>query len=303
MLTMLAEPMQTHDLPAVTALVNAAAAQAPFSAAVTPDELHTLGLTNASAGVHPVSLQNDPAGWLVLRGRDTLLGFAHACVGRLSGAEAQAGFIRFLTFVPGRTEVGVTLLAAAERFLRGAGVRQLYAWHPHTGYPFYHAGVGVVNGQDFYNLSALGEAGFEMTGRLLCYQRLLTRPTPEQTPALRLRTLFSAGDAERWTALTYRPNQAQPCGQVEVICLPAYLGMDGKPLAYLRRLDVQEEAQRQGIGRWLLQRTCNEFYGRGFAGLAAHVQHQQLAAQRTLPQAGFEELSFRGYSFERTLAD
>ncbi|MBK9234507.1 MAG: hypothetical protein IPO15_27735 [Anaerolineae bacterium] len=66
--------------------------------------------------------------------------------------------------------MGGVLLAAAEKFLRAAGVRTVYAWHPQAGYPFYHAGVGISNGQDFYGLSALSEAGYLLTTRVLCYQ-------------------------------------------------------------------------------------------------------------------------------------
>ena len=81
--------------------------------------------------------------------------------------------------------------------------------------------------------------------------------------------------------------------------LPASLAVEDKPRAYLLEAAVQEDQQRQGIGRWLVQRTCNEFSARGFAAIIAHATHQQAAAQSVLRQAGFEELSFRGYTFER----
>lgn len=293
--------MAENDLPAVAALVNEALTSVPFSTPVTGDSLRRLGLLNEQGALHPIVLHNDAAGWLVVRGRDNILGFVHACVGQLPAAAAPAGFIRFLTFVPGQVDVGLSLLAAAEKFLRAAGVRTLYAWHPQTGYPFYHAGVGISNGQDFYGLSALSEAGYLLTTRTLSYQCALGQIMPEYTPARRLRCVMRAPAGAPWTLLAFLPGEPEPCAQVQLAFLPAWLAVEGKPRAYLLQAAVQEALQRQGIGRWLLQRTCNEFSTRGFGAIIAHVTHQQAAAQAVLPQAGFEELAFRGYSFERQI--
>ena len=170
MLNLDATPLQESDLPAVVTLVNEVLALAPFSAPVTVDSFHRLGLLNEQGTLYPVVLHNDAAGWLVVRERNTVLGFVHACVGHLAttatpplvGQDLQAvpvtppvGFIRFLVCVPGRVDVGTALLAAADQLMRAANVRTVYAWHPQAGYPFYHAGVGIFNGQDFYGLSAL----------------------------------------------------------------------------------------------------------------------------------------------------
>ena len=300
MLDLDATPLQESDLPAVVALVNEALTQAPFSAPVSVESFRRLGLLNEQGTLYAVDLQNDPAGWLVMRNRDAVIGFAHACTGRLAAAAATpTGFIRFLVFPPGRVDVGAALLAAAEKFLRAAGVRTIYAWHPQAGYPFYHAGVGISNGQDFYGLSALSEAGYLLTARVLGYQCVLGQPMPEYTPAIRLRCVMQQTVGKPWSLLAFLPGEPKPCATVRLAALPASLAVEDKPRAYLLEAAVQEDQQRHGIGRWLVQRTCNEFSARGFAAIIAHATHQQAAAQSVLRQAGFEELSFRGYTFER----
>ncbi|WP_423226043.1 GNAT family N-acetyltransferase [Candidatus Amarolinea aalborgensis] len=299
MLDLDATPLQESDLPAVVTLVNEALTQAPFSAPVTVESFRRLGLLNEQGTLYGVALQNDPAGWLVMRNRDAVIGFVHACTGRLTATTTPAGFIRFLVFPPGRVDVGAALLAAAEKFLRAAGARTLYAWHPQAGYPFYHAGVGISNGQDFYGLSALSEAGYLLTARVLSYQCVLGQPMPEYTPAIRLRCVMQQAAGKPWSLTAFLPGEPKWCATVRLAALPASLAVEGKPRAYLLEATVQEDLQRQGIGRWLLQRTCNEFSARGCAAIIAHATHQQAAAQSVLLQAGFEELSFRGYTFER----
>ncbi|MFZ1550943.1 MAG: GNAT family N-acetyltransferase [Anaerolineae bacterium] len=311
-----ATPIQEDDLPAVAALVNEALTQVPISATVSADSFRRLGLLNEQGTLYPLDLHNDPAGWLLVRDRNMTLGFVHACTGYLPDAAAPSlvgqgppapaaappvGFIRFLIFPPGRNDVGGVLLAAAEKFLRAAGVRTVYAWHPQAGYPFYHAGVGISNGQDFYGLSALSEAGYLLTTRVLCYQCNLGQPMPEYTPARRLRCVMRPATGMPWSLSAFLPGEPQPCAQVQIKTLPEALAVNGKPRAYLLHAAVREEMQRQGVGRWLLQRACNEFSARGFAAIIAHATHQQAAAQAVLPQAGFEELAFRGYTFERQI--
>ncbi len=317
MLTIDVTPMQEDDLPTVTALVNEALNQVPLSAAVSADSFRRLGLLNEQGTLFPLDLHADPAGWLVVRKRGAVIGFVHACAGRPAAAAAPSffgqtplpadedrplGFVRFLIFPAGRGDIGVALLTAAAKFLAAAGVRTAYAWHPQAGYPFYHAGVGISNGQDFYGLSALSEAGYLLTTRVLSYQCSLGQPLPEYTPARRLRCLMAQPAGMPWTLSAFLPGESQPCAQVQIKTLPAALAVDGRPAGYLLAAFVQEKTQRQGIGRWLLQRTCNEFSSRGFAAIIAHATHEQAAGQAVLLQAGFEELTFRGYTFSRQLS-
>lgn len=316
MLTIDATPLQEDDLPTVTALVNEALSQVPLSAAVSVDSFRRQGLLNEQGTLFPLDLHADPTGWLVVRNRGAVTGFVHVCTGRPAVTAAPAffgqtplptdegrplGFIRFLAFPAGRGDIGAALLAAATKFLAAAGVRITFAWHPQAGYPFYHAGIGISNGQDFYGLSALSEAGYLLTTRVLSYQASLGQPLPEYTPARRLRCFMAQPAGMPWTLSAFLPGESQPCAQVQIKTLPAALAVDGRPRGYLLAAFVQEKVQRQGIGRWLLQRTRNEFSSRGFAAIIAHATHEQAAGQAALLQAGFEELTFRGYSFGRQL--
>jgi len=66
-------------------------------------------------------------------------------------------------------EVASVLLQAAEQFWRELGVDQVAAFHAHTGYPTYQAGIGLLNGDSRAQFQALTAANYLLGTR---YYRL-----------------------------------------------------------------------------------------------------------------------------------
>jgi ribosomal protein S18 acetylase RimI-like enzyme len=75
------------------------------------------------------------------------------------------------------------------------------------------------------------------------------------------------------------------------------------PFAYIPYWYVDERWRNQKVGRWLLRRMVNDATQQGVAEIAVHLPLQQAAAINLLAQHGFVELNYRGYSFEKNLAE
>lgn len=300
------DPMNPADLPAVVDLVNRVATEVPYSYAVDVAEFAAmLGEPSPSAALYAAQLEPDPGGVLVARLDEQVVGFGHVCRGSVSEVDSDTllrrGVVRYLAFNPGRVDVGLRLLAAAEAYAKAAGLPAMVAWHHSAGYPFYHAGVGLLGGRNYDSLSALIEAGYTLRDRWLCYSMDLTQAVTEWLPGQRLRVAQTAGVAPAWEMAVYQPHAVRPCGRVRVVTLDRLSAQRDRPVVYLREAAVIEAEQGKGIGRWLVQRAINEFHSRGCGEMIAHVQHQQAVAQTMLPRLGFSESAFRGYTFDKVL--
>ncbi|QLQ06861.1 MAG: hypothetical protein HZY76_12990 [Anaerolineae bacterium] len=119
-------PYRETDQAAVIGLLNAVAAEVPYSYPIDAAEFAETVLTPATAPpLYPARLEHDPAGILVGRTDDQALGFVHVCRGLApEGTDEtlrQRGIVRFLAFAPGRIDLGLRLLAAAEAYARRLG--------------------------------------------------------------------------------------------------------------------------------------------------------------------------------------
>lgn len=299
-------PYRETDQPAVVGLLNAVAAEVPYSYPMDEAELGATVLAPADTpALYPAHLEHDMNGILVARVGDQAAGFVHVCRGLVPERDGdnlqRRGIVRFLAFAPGRVDMGLRLLAAAEAFARAAGLTTMVAWHHSAGYPFYHAGVGLLSGRNYDSLSALIEGGYTLRERWLCYSMDLAQAVTEWLPGQRLRVAQTAGVEPNWEMAAYYPTAARPCGRVRVVTLDRLSTERGRPVVYLREAAVIEAEQKKGIGRWLVQRAINEFHSRGGGEMIAHVHHQQAVAQAMLPRVGFTESAFRGYTFDKAL--
>ncbi len=303
---MVISPYRETDLEAVIDLLNAVASEVPYSYSIDATEFgETVLAPGAVPTLYPARLEHDPRGILVARLGEAVTGFVHVCCGLVSEGDGDTlhprGIVRFLAFAPGRVDIGLRLLAAANAYVSAAGLTTIVAWHHSAGYPFYHAGVGLLSGRNYDSLSALIEGGYTLRQRWLCYSMDLAQAVTEWLPAQRLRVAQTAGVEPNWEMAVYYPTAARPCGRVRVATLDRLSAQRGRPVVYLREAAVIEAEQKKGIGRWLVQRAINEFHSRGGGEMIAHVHHQQAIAQVMLPRVGFTESAFRGYTFDKTL--
>ena len=70
--------------------------------------------------------------------------------------------------------------------------------------------------------------------------------------------------------------------------------------ASLYHLTVDPGFQRQGIGRWLLERGANHLRARGVTRLFVDIPHEDAINQARLMRLGFRELPLRGYSYRKS---
>ncbi len=299
-------PYRASDLLAVVELVNAVATDVPYSYDIDGDEFgEAVLLAGAAPSLYAARLEHDPQGILVARLGEQVAGFVHVCRGLVPEGDSDTllrrGVVRYLAFTPGRVDIGLRLLTAAESYARAGGVTTMVAWHHSAGYPFYHAGVGLLSGRNYDSLSALIEGGYTLRERWLCYSMDLAQAVTEWLPGQRLRVAQTAGVEPNWEMAVYYPNTPRACGRVRVVSLDRLSAQRNRPVVYLREAAVIEAEQGKGIGRWLVQRAINEFHSRGYGEMVAHVHHQQAVAQSLLPRVGFSESAFRGYTFDKAL--
>jgi len=294
-------PLREDELPDVVALYNTAITDVPLSYPVDADTFSRLGLRNEAGTRYRTHLGVDRTGWLVARRGGQVVGFLHVCIGadyddRARDEAFQRGIIRFLVFLPSEVEAGTALLAAADSYFRQQQVDEIRAFHFSTGYPFYHAGIGLCPGQHDHVMRALATAGYRLTDRFFCFTRWLSGLVPEQTPRIPIRLEFKkqAGDIHLRVYDGYKP-----FGILKLAPLEAYSDYVGHLVAYIASLRLDEPYRHKGIGRWLMQRALNWLWTKGYREVALHVNHANVPAQSLYRQVGFAELAFRGYTFER----
>jgi len=74
-------------------------------------------------------------------------------------------------------------------------------------------------------------------------------------------------------------------------------------VAYVVDIQVEPSWRNRNVARWLLRRMINDATLEGYQEMLAHLRLDQHIAMGLFTQQGFEELDYRGYTLEKTLAD
>jgi len=296
-------PLYNRDLPRLAALWSEALARAGFSCALSEKDIEDHVLLHG--GEPRAILAIDPRGWLAARQGDALVGFVHCTVGRLEGDEPETmrGVIRALVTAsdapPATAEL---LLKAAEAYFDGQrDLDGVLAFDLATGYPRIAYGRGAILGEDWALMEALGRRGFQLARRWLFYERLFSAPIPEHLPQLPGLALFWQDGMDDQVTFIARSGPDE-VASIRFIRYPRPEDCSEPLTAGLHRLDVRPEYQRQGIGRWLLERGINHLIAHGVRRLFVDVPHEDAAGQARLMRMGFHESPLRGYSYARASA-
>jgi ribosomal protein S18 acetylase RimI-like enzyme len=290
------------------AAINRLLLRAPYSAALDAAALQEQLFGESPPTVWPVRWQRRQVlgAW---RAGD-LVGVLDAATG-LDSASLQEpdyqhplGLLRFLV-LPERPELineaAAALFAAAIVFWRSCGVGFVKAYHLSTGYPSLQAGAGLLPGDWSDQVRLLTEHGFRFVDRYYLLRRALGPLIEETVPQGGLSLAFRGGVADRRYQVFYR--RTELIAEARLLQPARQLASDQQPFAYIAQWSVDERWRNQKIGRWLLRRMINDATQQGVGELAVHLQLQQAAAMNLLAQHGFVELNYRGYSFEKELAE
>ena len=222
----------------------------------------------------------------------------------LVGAAQPVGLLRFLV-LPERKDLvnpaAAALLAAAGGFWRGCGVGLVKAYHFSAGYPTLGGGAGLLPGDWSDHVRLLTEYGFRFSDRYY----LLARPSgamiEETVPQGGLSLAFRGEVDDRRYQVFFR--RTELIAEARLLQRPQQNAGGTQLFGCIAHWEVDERWRNQKIGRWLLRRMINDVTQQGLEELAVYLQPQQAAAMNLLAQHGFIELNYRGYSFEKELAE
>jgi len=210
------------------------------------------------------------------------------------------GILRNLT-LPDETaaSTGAALLNAAHHFWQGAGVDQAGAFHPHTGYPPFQAGIGILSGDCRDLFQALAAAGYVLGARYYRLRRLLEEQIDETLPLADLQLVYQGSTDDRTYQLYWK--RTQWIGQAHLFRTPLTIKGKLAQTAHIGQLHIDPTWRRQRIGKWLLHRLINDATLQGYSEMLIHIPHDQHATLSMLVQQGFQELNYRGYSLSKWL--
>ncbi len=214
------------------------------------------------------------------------------------------GLLRFL-LLPERAdlvnETAAALFAAAHTFWRSCGVGHIKAYHVSTGYPSFQAGAGLLPGEWSDQVRVLTEREFRFVERYYLLMRPLQELSEESVPQGGLSLAFRGAIGDRRYQLFFR--RTELIAEARLLQCRSQSADTPALFAYIGGWQVDERWRNQKIGRWLLRRMINDATQQGMSQLVVHVPLQQAAALNLLAQHGFVELNYRGYSFEKELAE
>lgn len=295
--------LQADDLPALAAMWTQALQRAGSDCPLSASEIETGVLLHG--GEPRAILAIDPRGWLVARSNGELIGFAHCTVGRLMADDAEIlrGFLRALVLAPNApaATTGVLLRAADGYFRAQNNLRNIIAFHLHTGYPRVLYGRGTVMHEQWALMDALGNAAYRLTMRWLFFERRLTTRIPEHPPQLpKLALQWEDSMAEELSLAAWSGHDM--IARAQFMILPQPSGCTAPNAASLFNLEVAAEIRGQGAGGWLLERAANQLIAQGVTYLLGDAPHEDIGAQSRLRHLHFHECPLRGYTYEKSHA-
>ncbi len=200
-----------------------------------------------------------------------IVGFANAVMVETEkdGQRKDKGLIRFLTYQPGYRSVGQAILAESERYLRDLGMDEIRAFRityddDDFSYRFYHLGFGLVSDLMGHVYALFRMNGYEINsaeqGEVFMNQPeySVDEPVlPDNQVEIFVKQQLARGVLPGLTVQAFR-------GDSEIgICKSFSVGRycqasEAQNWVFIKWIGVEEEEQRKGWGRYLLQRNLWE---------------------------------------------
>lgn len=229
------------------------------------------------------------------------------------GANSYHGLIRTLILPKSAalaSEVKALLLNLVESRWREGGIQSIFAFLPHGGYRQIQAGIGVLPAQWREHFRLLTESGYQLSQRYRAMKRPLDRFVEEIHPELP--TSVETHDTPTgWNCELYyrRVNQI---GRISLSGITPEAGQNqsqsrldtidpATSVAVVNELYINDEWRNQNLGKFLLRKAINDAQHRGYKALLIYLQQESHRGWSLLAQQGFQELEYRGYSFEKSL--
>ncbi|MAF11717.1 hypothetical protein CMK11_14815 [Candidatus Poribacteria bacterium] len=287
-------------------LYNAQIADTPFCYAVSGDEFAE-GVTEWA---HPEmsGRMRDQTVLVAVEGGEPV-GFVHIVMGRVledwsEEAHIDCGAIRFITYPPGRRDVGQSLMDAAQRRLTGLGASRIHAFTKATAYRFYQLGFGLLPTAMGHIVGLLGMNGYTVRRGEYFLDRPDMEPTvpPPPDPRVKVTTECTEGRGDLPNLIVKARLGDADTGECECKSAGAYAySPDAQRLFYVDWLGVTSEFRGQGWGSYLLLRALTEGRKLGYEGAVIATDWRNYRALLLYTNRGFRVASY-AYDFYKAAA-
>ena len=252
--------------PELTSVYNELTCGVPHCYPVRVEDFASAVAPAAEGGSSQKLLHSEAA--FVGRAGGSILGFIHVAVQRPEeDGEREEGIIRFFAYERGHRSVGQDLLVAAEEYLRERGLCRITAFEQDYRYPFYHFDHAYLSDRLDPVEAVLGFNGYRrVDGEVfldgLDYDPL--EPAPADVDA-EISLTWEQGRGTR-PGLIVRAHR----GEKEIgICACVSCGEfsradEVQDWFFTPWLEVLDEMQGKGLGRYLLQRARQEMHRVGY---------------------------------------
>jgi len=245
---------------------NEQIADVPHCYPVSPEEFAT-GIRGPKNDRHCKELHSEKI--IVGEKGGKIMGFAHIDAGEMEFSDRKGigGLIHFLTYQAGHRSIGQAILEECDKYLRGEGASQIWAFQNGCNYRFYHLGFGNLSDRMEHVYALFRMNGYEINeGEIFMEQPeyIITEPVVcEDQVDIALKQEPGRGILPGLTVQALR--SGNKIGICECVSAGEYCqASEAQDSFFTEWLGIEEEEQGKGWGRYLLQRTLWEMRKIGY---------------------------------------
>ncbi len=208
------------------------------------------------------------------------------------------------------TDVQRLLLEPIEERWQTGGLERIDAFIPSLGYRRIQAGSGILPGEWREHFRLLTASGFQLEHRyrVMCLE--LEEFVEEVYPLISI-SLETHETEQGWTSRLYH-RRVSPIGTITMIGgnlsphstqneKPRHANDELIPVATIHSLQVDDEWKESNLERLLLRRAINDCRHQNYQQMLMYLRHDRHEEWSLLAQHRFQELDYRGYTFQKHL--
>lgn len=246
---------------------------------------------------------------IAVKENEEFLGFADIAVAEFEqdGEVRKEGLIRFLAYQPGHRSLGQAILDESERYLKRHGINKINAFR--ISYPkdycysFYHLGFGLVSDRKWHLCALFLMNGYQIEGGEVFMHWPEYEVSLPEVPDNKVEIVVT-----RELGLGSLPNltvEALRDGNEIGVCHSLSAGQycqakEAQDWVFIKWLGVEESKQKQGWGRYLLQRNLWEMKKIGYKNTIISTNIKNYRAQLFYTNYGYN-IADTTYQFVKNL--
>jgi GNAT superfamily N-acetyltransferase len=193
--------------------------------------------------------------------------YIHVGIGQIGdNREENVGVIRFMGYERGARHVGQAVLEKAEAYLKTYNVSQIFAFSQDCRYRFYHFEHAYLSDVLDQVQALLGFNGYRRSAGevFLDWENYTVTPMPSSL-SVELSVDWEQGRGEHPNCTVRAHRDGEEIGICESVCGGEFSSHpNAQDWLHTVWLGIEDEFQRQGLGRYLLQYALQEMHKVGY---------------------------------------